>query len=213
MSYLDSDLLAHAHCYFGGGTAMVMRFGEWRVSSDIDFLISDWGAYRDLRQLITSEGISAIGDVTALREVRADRYGIRTLIESEAGPIKLEIIHEGRISLDLPGDADRVEGVATLGVFDMVATKLLANDDRWADRGLFSRDLIDLAMLPFDEVQWAEGKAKAVSAYGRSIDRTLELAVRSVLDEPGRLETCAESMQMGSVSEELREGIGDLVGR
>ncbi len=191
---------------------MVMRFGEWRVSADIAFLISDWSAYRDLRQLITSQGMSAIGDVTALREVRADRYGIRNLIGSAAGPIKLEIIHESRISLDLPGDADQVEGVATLGVVDMVATKLLANDDRWADRGLFSRDLIDLAMLPFDEVQWAEGKAKAVSAYGRSIDRTLELAVHAALDEPGWLETCAESMQMGSVSEELRKGIGDLVG-
>ena len=29
----------------------------------------------------------------------------------------------------------------------MTASKLLANSDRWADDGVFSRDLIDLAML------------------------------------------------------------------
>jgi len=124
---------------------MVMRFGEWRVSSDIDFLVSDWGAYRDLRQLISVQGIEAIGGVFPLREVRADRYGIRTLLESSVGPIKVEIIHEGRIELGSPASHDEVCGVATLGVADMVATKLLANDDRWADRGLFSRDVIDLA--------------------------------------------------------------------
>ena len=43
-----------------------------------------------------------------------------------------------RISLDPPGPADSICGVATLTPLDMAASKLLANSDRWADDGTFS---------------------------------------------------------------------------
>lgn len=61
LAEFDSDVLAGAHCYFGGGTAMVLRFGEWRVSDDIDLLISDWDGYRDLRSRVIDDGIQALG--------------------------------------------------------------------------------------------------------------------------------------------------------
>ena len=38
-------------------------------------------------------------------------------------------------------------GLATATVTDLVAMKLLANSDRWADPTVFSRDIIDLAMI------------------------------------------------------------------
>lgn len=53
LSALDGRLLREANCLFGGGTAIALRFGEYRESVDIDFLVSDVGSYRQLRQLLT----------------------------------------------------------------------------------------------------------------------------------------------------------------
>lgn len=50
---LDGQLLREAHCLFGGGTAIALRFGEYRESVDMDFLVSDVASYRNLRQLLT----------------------------------------------------------------------------------------------------------------------------------------------------------------
>jgi hypothetical protein len=38
---LDPQALAQRACYFGGGTAMALRYGEYRESVDIDFMVSD----------------------------------------------------------------------------------------------------------------------------------------------------------------------------
>ena len=38
-------------------------------------------------------------------------------------------------------------GFSALTILDMAACKLLANSDRWADDGVFSRVLTDLAMI------------------------------------------------------------------
>ena len=47
---LDSALLREHQCWFGGGTAIALRRGEFRESVDIDFLVSDQPAYQALRQ-------------------------------------------------------------------------------------------------------------------------------------------------------------------
>ncbi|MGZ5237564.1 MAG: nucleotidyl transferase AbiEii/AbiGii toxin family protein, partial [Caldimonas sp.] len=47
---LDAELLAASHCLFGGGTAMALRYGEYRESVDIDFLVSSQPGYRAMRQ-------------------------------------------------------------------------------------------------------------------------------------------------------------------
>jgi len=75
-----------------------------------------------------------------LREVRVDQYGVRILVEIDGQAIKFEILHEGRIVLDAPASDESVCGVATLNIADMVTTKLLANADRWADPGVYSRE-------------------------------------------------------------------------
>ena len=49
---LDAELLRRHHCQFGGGTAIALRYGEFRQSVDVDLLVSDRQGYRDLRQLI-----------------------------------------------------------------------------------------------------------------------------------------------------------------
>lgn len=35
---MDSDFLARAHCYFGDGTAITLKLGEYRESIDVAFL-------------------------------------------------------------------------------------------------------------------------------------------------------------------------------
>ncbi|WP_231514385.1 nucleotidyl transferase AbiEii/AbiGii toxin family protein [Mycobacterium sp. URHB0044] len=196
---LDANLLISFRCYFGGGTAIVLRYGEYRESRDIDFLVSDIDGYRQLRQLVIGpDGINALTHhpLTQLREVRADQYGIRTLLEIDGEPIKFEIIHEGRISLDTPGGDDQVCGVATLTRLDTASSKLLANADRWADRSVFSRDLIDLAMMQPTPSILDEAVAKTDRAYGDSTVRSLHSAVAYLRDDPSRLDECMSALGM-----------------
>ena len=49
LSSLDKKKLLDASCYFGGGTAIALKYGEYRESVDIDFMVSDLNGYRSLR--------------------------------------------------------------------------------------------------------------------------------------------------------------------
>lgn len=205
---LDAELLAANACLFGGGTAIALSHGEYRESVDVDFLVSDPAGYRTLRQLLTGpDGVQAIaraqGLLEAGREVRADQYGIRTLLRTGGIDIKFEIAGEGRIVLDAPGPGDRICGVATLAPVDRVATKLLANSDRWADDGAMSRDLIDLAMMEPGKLLFRHGAAKATKAYGKSIATDLAKAIEALRARPQRLDRCIEALQMTTVPKAL----------
>ncbi len=202
---LDSQLLAAHACLFGGGTAIALRFGEYRQSDDIDFLISNLQGYRHLRQLLTgTEGIAPLtrlgSPLTQTREVRADQYGVRTMLLVEGVQIKFELVLEGRITLDAPGAADSVCGVATLTPGDMATSKLLANSDRWADAATMSRDLIDLAMMRPPKALLQQAMDKAEGAYGASIKADLAQAIAHLRANPHRLDHCMSAMQMTSVS-------------
>ncbi|MGZ5206849.1 MAG: nucleotidyl transferase AbiEii/AbiGii toxin family protein [Caldimonas sp.] len=205
---LDAELLAASHCLFGGGTAMALRYGEYRESVDIDFLVSSQPGYRAMRQRLTGpKGIQAIARPGALleatREVRADQYGIRTMLRTGGIDIKFEIVSEGRIVLEAPSADDRICGVATLTALDMAASKLLANSDRWADDAVMSRDLIDLAMMEPDDDLLRRAVAKAAKAYGASIEADLGKAIEALRARPHRLDRCMEAMQMTTVPKAL----------
>ena len=202
LSALNGPLLRENNCLFGGGTAIALCYGEYRESVDMDFLVSDVASYRALRQLLTGPtGIMAIFNpgvsaVNQTREVRADQYGIRTAVSVDGQPIKLEIILEGRIQLAEPGPADQLCGVATLTALDMATSKLLANSDRGGDDGVFSRDVIDLAMMAPSLALLREAVAKAEAAYGNSILRDLKKSIDALQSRPGRLERCMQVMAM-----------------
>ncbi|MEB3023066.1 MULTISPECIES: nucleotidyl transferase AbiEii/AbiGii toxin family protein [Mycolicibacter] len=196
---LDVDRLAAASCYFGGGTAIAMRYGEYRESVDIDFLVSDSSGYASLRELARQQdGFNALTRrlVAVVRPVVADQYGIRTLLDVDGEPIKLEIVHEGRIALDIPSASDSICGVTTLTALDMAASKLLANSDRWADRAVFSRDIIDLAMMEPDSALMGCAIAKAETAYGAAIVNDLRNAIEYLRDNPHRLDECMRQLQI-----------------
>lgn len=204
----DADLLAQSACLFGGGTAIALRYGEYRESVDIDFLVSDQLGYRAMRQRLTGRnGIHAIARPGALleatRAVRADQYGIRTLLRSGGIDIKFEIIREGRITLEAPAAGDRICGIATLTPLDMATSKLLANADRWADDAAMSRDLIDLAMMAPDKRLLRRAVTKAAAAYGASIRADLGNAIDALRQRPHRLDRCMEAMQMTTVPKAL----------
>ncbi|WP_048441040.1 nucleotidyl transferase AbiEii/AbiGii toxin family protein [Caenimonas sp. SL110] len=199
---LDGALLAAHRCWFGGGTAIVLKSHEFRESVDLDFMVCDLAAYRELRQRLTTErGISVLQREGAqplrqVREVRADQYGIRTTVSGANKDIKFEIFFEARIAFETPGPADQICGVHTLGAVDLAASKLLANSDRWADDSVHSRDLIDLAMLnPGADVLRA-AMQKAKGAYGDAVPRDLGRAIDKLQERTGRLEVCMHQLKM-----------------
>jgi len=128
-----------------------------------------------------------------MREVTADQYGIRTLLQLAGKPIKLEIVLEARFELAPPGAGDEVCGVATLTPVDMATSKLLANSDRWADPGVFSRDLIDLAMMELPLPLLRQAVDKAEQSYGASVLRDLGKAIDAVQARRGWLTRCLQT--------------------
>ena len=213
---LDPQVLLGRSCYFGGGTAMALRHGEYRESVDIDFLVSDLAGYRDLRQMLGgAAGLEPLVrpgmKVEPVREVRADQYGIRTHVRSGASVIKFEIVLEGRIQLEPPGEADFVCGLASLAPIDLAAEKLLANADRWRDDAVFSRDLIDLAMQGASRPLLEAACAKAEAAYGASVRASLAAAVQALRERRHRLDECMKALSMDKVSKaQLWAGIRRL---
>lgn len=199
---LNGRLLRENNCLFARGTVMVLRFGEYRESVDIDFLVSDITCYRNLHLLLTDAGgIAAIvregvEPLLQQREIKADQYGIRTVLEVAGQPIKFEIVLEGRIELSPPDVGDEVCGIATLTSLDMAAGKLLANSDRWADDGVFNRDVIDLAMMEPSLNLLRQAVAKAETAYGRAIRRDLKKAIDRLQQKHDWLDRCMEALAM-----------------
>jgi hypothetical protein len=197
---LDAPLLRNNHCYFGGGTAIVLRHGEYRESVDIEFLVSDINAYRALRkQLQTQQAVENFfgigrGPLTGVPEIRGDQYGIRTWLPVATSTIKFEIVFEARISFDEPGPKDLISGICTLSDVDMAASKLLANVDRWSDAGVYSRDVIDLAMLGLSKKDSSQAFAKAESAYGTAVKRDALQAVEMLKSRPDRLAACLAAL-------------------
>lgn len=216
---LDGALLRELHCLFGGGTAMAMRFGEYRESVDVDFLVSDLPGYRDLRQQMRTQGglgpliREAATRPELLREIRTDQYGIRTRVEVAGVPIKLEIVHEARIALDLPAADDEVCGIATLSRVDMAASKLLANSDRGLDDSTWNRDMVDLAMLAPGTRELRPALAKAEGAYGKDIRRDLSRSAERLRGQDGWLETCMERLQMRMPKAVLWQRVRNLLRR
>lgn len=213
---LDGYLLREYSCLFGGGTAIALRYGEYRESVDIDFLVSDIASYRQLRQLTTdSPGITALfrqndGSISQVRDVRADQYGIRTMLSVAGKQVKFEIVLEGRIKLQQPDEEDQICGISTLSVLDMVTSKLLANSDRWADEGVFNRDLIDLAMMQPAKGLFHAAVTKAEEPYGKAIVKDLGKAIEKFQQRQDWLEQCMLAMEINIPKAVLWERIRAL---
>ncbi len=204
---LNSELLTENQCWFGGGTAIVLARNEYRESADIDFLVSDLSGYQKLRSLLKTNGIKALTRpgmaLITVRDIRVDQYGLRTMLRDGITEIKFEIIFEGRIKLTPPLPHNYICGVPTLTDLDMAAGKLLANSDRWSDDSVFSRDLIDLAMLNLSKIQMKEAIEKAESAYGDTVRRDLKKAIQHLSERKGRLDDCMSALKINEIPKAL----------
>ncbi|WP_372016114.1 nucleotidyl transferase AbiEii/AbiGii toxin family protein [Tistrella mobilis] len=205
---LDAAVLEAGACRFGGGTAIVLALGEYRVSADVDFLCASTEGYRFLRQRIFDGGFGSLfrAPVTLPRGHRADQYGLRALIEIDGRPVKFEIVREARIDLD-PPDA-RLCGCPVLSTADQYAEKLLANADRGADKAVAWRDAIDLGMLirhlgPVPDA----AVTKAVGAYGPSVLAALS-RVHETLDLPENRRHARD--RLGMTGEDLDRAVDAL---
>jgi hypothetical protein len=193
---MDQDFLSANKCWFGGGTAIVMKFGEYRRSLDVDFLCADADGYRELRTRAVERGIRAFfpEPVEAVRDFQIDQYGLRAVVRLQGQPIRFEVIREGRIQLQ--GHFDNDLKVPTLAATDMFAEKLLANADRCQDRATAYRDAIDLGILIgiYGEIP-TEALGKAQGAYGADIQNKVAW-VANKLQDRDELRNAAEILQM-----------------
>jgi hypothetical protein len=188
-------------CFFGGETAIALRYGEFRESVDINFLISDIGLYgkvrNDIRDHHDLSPLLLPGKTLGLiRELRTDQYGIRTVIGIGEAKIKLEIISEGRISFDLPEPKEFIDGIPSLTRLDSIASKLLVNSDRYADDSVYSLDLIDLAMIKPTKKELHLAMEKAKKAYGDSIQRDLVRSIDYLFRREKRLDKCTDYLKI-----------------
>ncbi|WP_137917073.1 nucleotidyl transferase AbiEii/AbiGii toxin family protein [Hydrogenophaga sp. 2FB] len=205
-------MLLMNRCFFGGGTAIALSHGEYREAIVIDLICSSVDGYREVRQSVNvlDQAWLFKQPVQLVRVPRVDQYGIRLAAAVDQVPVKIEIVFEGRIDLKDPLPEDVIEGVWSLTQEDLVATKLMANADRYADESVMSRDLIDLAMLSPDGRLVGAGVAKARRAYGASIDKAFIKGRELLLHREGHLVKCMNAMQMTMVPDVLREKILSL---
>jgi len=199
---LNSSLLKSHHCYFGGGTAIALRHGEYRESVGIDFMVSDLSHYRALRELVREDNkisslMNDLGKETfKFADVRQDQYGIRTKIGVVDSMIKFEIVLEGRIEFCKPSLADEILGVSTLSDLDLASLKFLANSDRGHDTSTHCRDIIDLSMMNLTKPQLVSSVEKAKSAYGASVLADFTKVVDMLRTKENLLGKCLIAMQM-----------------
>ena len=203
---LDSDLLLGAECWFGGGTAIVLELDEYRESRDIDFLCASTEGWRRIREAVWARGLDGLlkpgAALPALRDLRSDQYGVRTILDVEGAAIRFEIVREARIALS--GAFDPRYGVPLLSREDMYAEKLLANADRGADRATLSRDAIDLSMMiarwgPIPEA----ALAKARAAYGGTVEEALARSFAMIREEAWLARCMAEMGMDAALAEEI----------
>lgn len=208
---LNAEFLRENKCYFGGGTRIVMELDEYRESLDIDLLCADIQGYRSIRSAVSEDSLGPLlaTPLTLAREVRADRYGIRTFFDINGAKIKFEIVSEGRINLT----ADKVDAIPILSL-DQVscfAEKLLANADRWNDKSVLSRDVIDIAFMVS---HWGaipqEAFDLAERAYGDIIRKNLNNAASNLLADDVYCRRCVETMDILD-TERLQTGLEMVV--
>lgn len=195
---LNAALLERAHCYFGGATRIVLELGEYRESADLDFLCADRDGYRILRAAVKERSLGAIAStkIKLTREVIADRYGIRTVLDMGGEKIKFEIVLEGRIELS----GGNVKGlpVPALDAESCCAEKFLANADRWNDEATLGRDVVDLAFMV---ARWGPeplraGLATATEAYGKAAAVDAKRAAVKMLERADWRRRCVAALSL-----------------
>lgn len=225
---MDRHLLNQSGCYFSGGTAIAMAFGEKRLSFDIDFLANEQGI-KAIRNRVIENGLSSLftDEAVEVRQESRNAYSIKGIISFNHGdPIKIEIVHEARIALSFDsGLIAQDKGLLTIDKKTMIAQKFLAMCDRGLDVGFHSRDFWDLCVLvnnaSSDQID--AGYNLACNSYGKSsvdrlIPKIVDLAVKNrnkdfdflQIDDASRVEMLDSAYLLSSIL--ANTGIDFVVG-
>ena len=198
---LNSELLAIHECYFAGGTAIALKYDEFRESVDIDFLVSNPECYGKLRNLLFGKGLSPIvetGYVLQHTEVRSDRYGIRTSVLLENTQIKFEIVPIDLLKLDRPKASDAISSVMSITDTDMIATKMIANAFRGSDKAYYNRDLLDIVFMNPVAKLLQNGRDKALDAQGDIVLNNFKNEADKLLADKAWLEICLHKLDINT---------------
>ena len=208
--------------FFGGGTAIALKHDEYRLSVDIDLMVSDKAGYRAAKELIGAGDLNRIFTEPVEYDFRAsDQYAIRGQVIESSTAIKFEIVLDAYLDLTGTGEHDWLCGVPTLSAASAVAEKLLANADRWADYGVFSRDVLDLAIIataPTADVDaFTSGAHQATEAYGATALGSANRAAQQLLDNPARLARCFDALSIDALTiidlQQKLRGLARLLGQ
>lgn len=194
---LNANLLIKTKVYFGGGTVLALDLKEYRYSKGIDFICTlANGDYKTIRSYIYENGYQGLflpNTSIIIHRGTTDQYGIRLLLEVDNTPIKLEIIAEVRFETD-PPRYPHWSPVPCLSIQDSFVSKLLANSDRYMDRSVRSRDLIDLAILRAHHELLSGTIDKAEKSY--EVIRPLKDAIQYFQNNPDYREECFNRLQI-----------------
>lgn len=194
---LDEKFLIENQIYFGGGTLLALQYGEYRWSKDIDLLCSSAEGYKALREKIFEQKHSVLfkteDNLKFPREIRINRDKITLGVDSKGLIIKFEIVLEGRIELGEPIFTDWTS-IPCLSFEDSCTEKLLANSDRWNDKAIESRDLIDLAILRSQNEIPNNSYKRAEKAY--SVIPQLKSAIKYFQDNIEYRQKCLKTLQI-----------------
>jgi len=193
---LDSVFLEEAGCFFAGGTRIVLELGEYRESRDVDFLCADSAGYRRIRETVREHSLGSIqsSDLQLARQVRADQYGVRTVVQHNESTLKFEIIREGRIALD--GEPVASLPVTCLSHRCCFAEKFMANADRGLDMSTLSRDIVDLAFMieSWSAKDAQAGLALAMTAYGKTVPDAISAVIEKMTQDRAYRSRCINGL-------------------
>ncbi|PKG37454.1 nucleotidyl transferase AbiEii/AbiGii toxin family protein [Psychromonas sp. Urea-02u-13] len=195
----NADFFCANNIVFGGGTRIALELSEFRESIDIDFLCPNRESYRAVREQVNNVSLGELvkQDFTYLREIRADRDAVRTVIKCGGTAIKLEFVSFDNYELTSCMDPTKFP-IPFLDQSSCFYTKLLAN----ADRKLVEphKDLFDiLAMYK----EWGSIPQEAIKLaekhYGKKvIIPSLIEALHAIIANPTEYERVAKKLMMKS---------------
>ena len=193
----NADFFCVNNIMFGGGTRIALELGEFRESIDIDFLCANRASYRSVREQVTNLSLGKLVkyDFTYVREIRADRDAVRTIIKYGGITIKLEFISFDNYELTSCVDFEKFP-IPFLDRSSCYYTKLLANADRKFIEPY--KDLFDiLAMYK----EWGSIPENAIvlaeKHYGKKvIIPSLIEALQAIIENPTTYERVASTLMM-----------------
>lgn len=145
---LQEKIFLENQIYFGGGSAIALKYDEFRFSKDLDFLSSSKNGFYQLKNRIREDGISYLlknEELIKVIDCKTNNYKITILLEMEETPLKIEILHT--LDFKIEGDFNKELNIPQLSINDMFAQKISACIDRGLDKNTYGRDLLDLCVL------------------------------------------------------------------